>query len=74
MTGDDEDIDSPVCEPEAAAIEDPDLSRYPLDMAHRYSGEDENIKNIYLIETLTSEMLNLDNAFKLKNTDEQLLS
>ena len=27
---------------------------------------------VYLIETLTSEILNLDIAFKLKNTDEQL--
>ena len=28
-TSDDEDIDSPVCQPEAAATEDPDLPRYP---------------------------------------------
>ena len=28
-TSDDEDIDSPVCQPEAAAIENPDLPRYP---------------------------------------------
>ena len=41
-------------------------------MAHSCSGEDKNIKNVYLIETLTSEILNLDIAFKLKNTDEQL--
>ena len=38
-TSDDEDIDSPVCQPEAENV--------PSDMAHSCSGEDKNIKNIY---------------------------
>ena len=38
----------------------------------RYFAQSRPIIVYYLIETLTSEILNLDIAFKLKNTDEQL--